>query len=189
MRRVLRSRTTFVLLLVLVGAMTVLFGVERWVATPLGISTPSMEPALEPGDRILVQRSHDSEEQLRETIERGDVVVFHAPEDGAPLLIKRVIALPGEEIQARDGVIAIDDERLLDEEWLPDSERRVGTDGADSVDIERTRLAEDEVFVLGDNRDASIDSRSFGPVQLDRIVGRSAVRIWPPGRFGTLDWS
>lgn len=189
MRRVLRSRTFFVLLLVIVGAMSVLFGVERWIVTPLGISTPSMEPALRSGDRILVRRSHDSVAKLRDTIERGDVVVFHAPEDGAPLLIKRVIALPREEIQARDGIIAINDERLLDEEWLPDSERDEDSSGAQSVDIDRLQLADDEVYVLGDNRDASIDSRSFGPVKLEAITGRSAVRIWPPGRFGTLDWS
>jgi type IV secretory pathway protease TraF len=60
---------------------------------------------------------------------------------------------------------------------------------ADTVDIERVLLEDDEVYVLGDNRDNSIDSRTWGPLKLDRVVGRVMVRFWPVGRFGTVDWS
>jgi signal peptidase I len=104
-------------------------------------------------------------------------------------VVKRVIGLPGETIEARDGLIAIDNRTTLIEKWLPESERARGSRAAATVDIPRTELADDEVYLLGDNRDASTDSRSFGPVKLDRVVGTVLVRFWPPNHIGTVDWS
>ena len=164
------------------------FAVQRWVAVPLRIPSASMEPALRRGDRILVRHSHDGARRLARDVDRGDVLVLHAPEPGRPLVVKRVIGLPGETIEAVDGQIAIDNRTLLVERWLPEAEREIGGAAARSVDIERTRIGEDQVFVLGDNRDASVDSRNFGPVGLDDVVGTVAVRFWPPGRFGTVDF-
>lgn len=189
MRRILTRRALFGVLVVVAVANVVVFATERWVALPLHVPSASMEPVLRSGDRILVRRTWQSGSELAEDLGRGDVVVFRSPEGDHPLLVKRVIGLPGEQIQAVDGLIAIDNERTLVERWLPESERDAGTDGADSVDIPETRLGDDELYVLGDNRDRSIDSRTFGPVQVEDVVGTSAVRFWPPGRFGTVDWS
>jgi signal peptidase I len=189
MRRILSSRAAFRAVFGLVVILVALFVCERLLLLPLGITTPSMQPSLQRGDRILVVRSHASDAELRKQLRRGDVIVFRAPQPGKPLLVKRVIGLPGELIQAKDGVVAIDNSTILEEDWLPHRERDLGTIAARSVDIPRTRIADDEVFLMGDNREFSIDSRSFGPVGLGAIVGRSAIRIWPPNRLGRLDWS
>lgn len=188
-RRILTSRALLGVLVVVAVVNAAVFAVERWVALPLHVPSASMEPALREGERILVRRTFDSPEQIARDLDRGDVLVFRSPRDGDPLTVKRVIGLPGETIEARDGLIAIDNDTLLDEKWLPGSERDVGTSGAESVDIPRTTLASDEVYLLGDNRDASIDSRTFGPVSLDRVVGSVLVRFWPPDRYGEVDWT
>ncbi len=189
MRRMLTSRALLGVLVVVAVANVAVFAVQRWVALPLYVPSESMQPNLEDGDRILVRRTFDSPEALAARIDRGDVLVFRSPRKGEALVVKRVIGLPGESIEARDGQIAIDDDTLLEEKWLPESEREIGSPAAGTVDIERVQLEDDEVFLLGDNRDSSIDSRQFGPVKLDRVVGTVLVRFWPVGRFGTVDWS
>lgn len=188
-RRVLGSRRLLGVLLIIASANVLFFAVQRWIAVPLRIPSPSMQPALQDGDRILVRRNFKPASDLAREIDRGDVLVFRAPHAGEPLVVKRVIGLPGETIQALDGVIAIDNEVTLVEKWLPESERARGSEAAEGVDIEFTRLDDDEVYLLGDNRDESIDSRSFGPVELDRVVGTVLVRFWPFDRVGTVDWS
>lgn len=188
-RSILASRALLGVLVVVAVVNAAVFVAERWVALPLHVPSASMEPALQRGDRILVRRTFDSEARLAEQLDRGDVLVFRAPRPGDPLVVKRVIGLPGETIESRDGIIAIDNERVLVERWLPEQERLPGTTAAETVDIPRTRLADDEVYLLGDNRDSSIDSREFGPVSLDRVVGRVLARFWPLERIGTVDWA
>jgi signal peptidase I len=188
-RRFLTSRAVLYSMLILAFANAGIFVVQRWVILPLAIPSPSMEPNLREGDRILVRRTHDEVEELAERIDRGDVLVFRAPHAGRPLVVKRVIGLPGESIESRDGLVAIDNERILVEKWLPESEREQGSAGARSVDIDFTQLGDAEVFVLGDNRDDSVDSRSFGPVRLSDVEGTVSMRIWPLDRIGTVDWN
>lgn len=188
-RGVLRSRVLLSVVATVAVANVATFAVQRWVALPLHVPSSSMEPALASGDRILVRRTFESPRRLAARIDRGDVLVFRVPQEGRPLVVKRVIGLPGEEIRARDGLIAIDNQVTLVEKWLPESEREPGSDAAETVDIKPTRLADDEVFVLGDNRDSSIDSRRFGPVSLDDVVGTVLVRFWPLDRIGTVDWT
>lgn len=183
------DRGPFGLLAILVCACLAVFAVQRWLVLPLGIPSVSMQPDLRRGDRILVRHNHSSTRDLARSLDRGDVLVFRAPETGDPLVVKRVIGLPGEEIQASDGIIAVNGDQVLVEQWLPDSERQLGSDAAGTVDIPRTRLDDDEVFVLGDNRDDSVDSRSFGPVPLDRVVGTVAYRFWPLSRAGQVSWT
>lgn len=187
-RRLFSLRALLGVLVIIAGVNVSIFVLERWVVLPLRVPSASMEPALRSGDRILVARVHASDEQLRKEIDRGDVLVFKAPHKGAPLTVKRVIGLPGETIEAHSGVIAIDDERVLVERWLPKQVRDVSSSAAQSLEIPRTTLGDDEVYVLGDNRDHSIDSRSFGPIRLELVVGRVLVRFWPPGRYGKVDW-
>jgi signal peptidase I len=186
LRRILASRALFGVLVVVAVANVAIFAVERWYALPMQVPSVSMEPLLQAGDRILVRRAHESPDELADRIQRGDVIVFRSP-DGDTLLVKRVIGLPGERIEALDGRIVIDELEMLDEPWLPAGEAESGSDAADSVDIERTDLADDELFVLGDNRDRSIDSREFGPIALDDVVGDVQLRLWPTDRFGTVN--
>lgn len=188
-RSLLTNRALLGVLVVVAVVNTAVFAVERWVVLPLYVPSASMEPALQQGDRILVARTFESATAIADDLDRGDVLVFRAPRDGDPLVVKRVIGLPGETIEARDGVIAIDNERVLVERWLPEEERATGSAAANTVDIPRTYLDDDEVYLLGDNRDSSIDSRSFGPVSLDRVVGRVLTRFWPVERIGAVDWA
>jgi signal peptidase I len=184
MRRVLASRTFLWFVLVLAAVNTAAFGVQRLFYVPVAIPSRSMQPTLDAGDRIFVRRTHQSVEELARSIKRGDVIVVRAPEPGNPLVVKRVVALPGETIQARDGIIAINDTHVLREPYLP----TVATSAKNlaSVDIARVALSKTELFVMGDNRAESIDSRSYGPVQLADVVGTVSLRFWPPGRFGTV---
>lgn len=188
-RSLLTSRALLGVLVVVAAVNAIVFSVERWVVLPLHVPSASMQPALQRGDRILVRRTFDSASSLADRLDRGDVLVFRAPHEGEPLVVKRVIGLPGETIEARDGIIAIDNDRVLIERWLPEAERAVGSAAAGTVDIPRTRLADDEVYLLGDNRESSIDSREFGAVSLDRVVGRVLTRFWPFDRIGTVDWA
>jgi signal peptidase I len=181
-RDLLTNRTLLGVLVIIAISNLIVFSVQRYVALPMPVGSSSMEPALHTGEWIMVRRTHDSPKQLAASIDRGDVLVFRAPHEGHPLVVKRIIGLPGETIQASQGPIAIDNEKTLIEKWLPESERG-------PVTIKETHLADDEVFVMGDNRDGSVDSRNFGPVKLDDVVGTVALRFWPPGRTGTVDWT
>jgi signal peptidase I len=92
-------------------------------------------------------------------------------------LIKRVVGVGGETIEIRDNTILIDGE-TLSEPYLPE--------GVNMADMAPRTLRDNEVFVMGDNRNGSVDSRRFGPIEVDQIVGRTFVRIWPFSRFAIL---
>lgn len=152
------------------------------------IPSGSMLPTLENGDRVVVNRlSYQFGD-----IERGQVVVFQKPQgqDGENDLIKRVIGLPGEEIQFVDGKVYINGLRV-DEPYIrsPDSTRpKLMIPGCAQLAPARDActIPEGYVFVMGDNREGSSDSRVFGPVSQDRIVGRAFLRVWPLNNTGQL---
>lgn len=174
-RRAVRSAAEWVA--VIVGALVVALVVKTLFLQAFWIPSPSMEPTLQRDDRVLANKLADSISDLN----RGDVIVFHRVDDGTESdvndLIKRVIGLPGDVIEARDGVVYVNNQRL-DEPYLEEGTR--------TERLERTEVPEGHVFVMGDNRGNSQDSRVFGPVPEDNIVGRAWIRIWPPGRFGRL---
>ncbi len=173
---------------VLVGALALALIVRAFLFQAFYIPSPSMEPTLSSGDRILVNkvsyRLHD--------VNRGDLVVFHPrPESGvgADDLIKRVIALPGETVTTDSGRVLIDG-GLLIEPYLPVPDGTVGFTlvpwCANQDTTAGCTVPDDHVFVLGDNRGNSRDSRYFGPVPVDSIVGRAFVRVWPLGGLDRL---
>jgi signal peptidase I len=181
-RGFVNNRTLLGVLAVIALSNLIVFAVQRYVALPMPVAEHSMEPSLHDGEWIMVRRQHQSTAELARSIDRGDVLVFRAPHKGRPLVVKRIIGLPGETIEAHDGPIAIDNSTTLVEKWLPESERQ-------AITIDRVHLEDDEVFVLGDNRDVSLDSRAFGPVKLDDVAGTVMVRFWPLDRMGTVDWT
>jgi signal peptidase I len=162
---------------VIVGALLVALVIKTFLLQAFYIPSRSMEPTLRIGDRVLVNKlsykAHD--------INRGDIVVFERPKDEPPDaikdLIKRVIALPGETISTQNGQVYIDG-RPLREPYLPT--------GTVTDNLPPTKIPEGEVFVMGDNRGDSRDSRFFGPIDEDLIVGRAFVRIWPITHLGFL---
>ncbi len=137
----------------------------------------SMYPMLHDGDNLIV----DKITYKFSDPERFDIVVFPYQYETNIFYIKRIIALPGETILIKDGVIYIDGE-VLDEEY-----------GAEVIELsgiaaEEIQLGDDEYFVLGDNRNHSKDSRdpSVGLLHEDDLVGRAWMRIWPFERFGVI---
>jgi signal peptidase I len=163
--------------IVIVGAVLVAI-VLRWlVVQAFYIPSASMEPTLEIGDRVLVNKLAYRFGEPK----RGDIVVFERPPNsGAGSvddLIKRVIGLPGETIEAHDGAVFVNGEQL-DEPWL--------AEGTFTPDFAAFPVPDDHVFVLGDNRPNSEASNQFGPVPDELLVGRAFVRIWPISRAGGL---
>src|SRR5713101_2440321 len=115
--------------------------------------------------------------------ERGDIVILRPPTSNSTDFIKRVIALPGEKILIRSGVVYINGHRL-DEPYLPEAwvqDNNYPTNGSDGEVIPPNKY-----FVMGDNRNRSQDSRFFGPIGRDRIDGRAWFRIWPINHFGNI---
>ena len=127
------------------------------------IPTKSMSPTLEVGDQIVVTRYFGHHP------ERGDVIVFRSPADERELLVKRVIALPGDLIDSRLGRVRIGTHTLAEPYVL-----REATTGT----IQSQLIPRDAYFVLGDNREESMDSRTWGLVPRDRIVGRARLVLW-----------
>lgn len=174
-------------IVVIVGAVVVAMVIKTFLIQAFFIPSQSMETTLDVGDRVLVNKLSY---RLHE-VNRGDIVVFERPEaeatDGIKDLIKRVIALPGERLVIRDNTIFIDGKRLEEPYLDPGT---VTTNGPASpwrcTDEEPCVIPEGEVWVMGDNRPNSRDSRYFGPIDEDAIVGRAFVRIWPLDRLGFL---
>ena len=152
------------------------------------IPSESMVPTLEDGDRVVVNRlSYQFGE-----VERGQVVVFAKPQgtEGENDLIKRIVGLPGETIRFVDNEVFVDG-FLLEEPYLAaqDSTRpRIRIPGCDqrSAMPDTCRVPDDSVFVMGDNRLGSSDSRVFGPIPTESIVGRAFLRVWPLNHLGEL---
>jgi signal peptidase I len=172
--------------IVIVGAVVLALVVKTFLLQAFYIPSASMEPTLREGDRVLVNKlSYDLHD-----VHRGDVVVFERPPEETasdiPDLIKRVIGLPGEQIVIEAGHVYVDGQ-MLEEDYLP-----AGTDT--STDISPLKCSRDDpcqvpdgdVWVMGDNRNDSRDSRWFGPIDESTIVGRAFVVVWPLGRLGTL---
>jgi len=173
---------------VVIGALVVALIVKTFLFQAFYIPSASMEPTLSEGDRVLVNKvSYDLHD-----VHRGDVIVFELDKedvgnDGIKDLIKRVIGLPGDVIETRDGVVYIND-RALDEPYLPDGVITGDPQDAQNPSIERQTVPDGHVYVLGDNRSNSADSRypERGPIPIDTIVGRAFVLVWPPADIGTL---
>ncbi|MEE3275145.1 MAG: signal peptidase I [Actinomycetota bacterium] len=174
---------------VVLGALVVALLVKQFLFAAYYIPSPSMEPTLFDGDRIVVNKLSY---RLHE-VNRGDVVVFRRSvplSDGINDLIKRVIALPGETVEVVDGRVYVEGGLLLE----PYLTARDSTGGfplppgciGTPDSINRCTVPDEHVFVMGDNRRNSRDSRIFGPVSEDDIVGRAFIRVWPLGDLGRL---
>ncbi len=174
---------------VLISAVLIATVLRTFVVQQFYIAGPSMETTLFGDDRVLVNKlSYRFGEPSR-----GDVVVFdRITTNGDTVqhddLIKRVIGLPGEVVELRNCVVYINDEPL-DEPWLPAEFREPSSDAdtrCGTPSVEPTTVGADEVYLIGDNRPMSFDSRMFGPVSIDLIVGRAVVVIWPPSSISSL---
>lgn len=159
-------------------AIVIVFPIRIFIAQPFVVAGASMEPTFENGEYLIV----DQLSYRLDTPERGDVVIFRYPRDPSKFFIKRVIGLPGETVAVEGTTITIfndtdPDGRVLDESYLPAAHER---------SFLTVPLAADEYFVLGDNRDASSDSRTWGVLARDLIVGRAFLRLLPLSAIDVL---
>lgn len=153
-------------------ALIIVVPVRMFIAQPFIVSGASMEETFHSGDYLIV----DQVTYYFDDPERGDVIVFRYPGDPSKFFIKRVIGLPGDTISIVDGTVTIENEAHPDGFTLTESYIE---DMPLSPPLEET-LGEREYFVMGDNRDESSDSRSWGVLQKERIVGRAWLRLFPP---------
>ena len=154
--------------------------IRTFIVQPFFVVGESMMPNLENGDYLLV----DEISYRFKSPERGDIIVFKFPLNPSENYIKRIIGLPGERVEIGDGKITIinkesPDGLTLSEEYI---QKNNNTDGGVSK-----QLGPDEYFVLGDNRHASSDSRSWGILPRDKIIGRSFIVIFPWDRFHIIN--
>ncbi|PJF28324.1 MAG: signal peptidase I [Phototrophicales bacterium] len=173
----LSQRSAWIDLIETVVLIVVVYALVNLATIRFFIDGPSMQPTFEPGQFVLVSRVH----YLFGEPQRGEIVVFNAPgsRPNDPPLIKRLVGLPGETLALRGGQVYIDGV-LLEEPYL----REACTPARCSDRI--VELGEDEYFLMGDNRNNSRDSRAFGAVTRDRIVGEAILRYLPLDRLGLV---
>src|SRR5229473_3569477 len=141
---------------------------------PVKVEGTSMAPLLSDQERIFINKFV----YRFEPIERGDVVVFWYPLDRSKSFIKRVIGLPGEKLEIRQGTVYVDG-KIVPEPYVP-------AQYEDLSDFEPKVVPPDSYFVMGDHRISSNDSRVFGPVPIQYIYGRAVFAYWPVDHFGSL---
>ena len=154
------------------------------------VPSPSMEKNVLTGDRLVVNKFIFAREGRlapivpERPVERGDLLVFRYPEDPRRAFLKRVIGLPGETVGIRDKQVTVDG-RPLDEPYAFHSDDRIWPDDPSVAEVHRRRdqlpllrVPPRAYFVLGDNRDDSSDSRSWGPVPADHVLGRPVFVYW-----------
>ena len=162
----------FDLLSTIVPAIIIALLIHVFLAQATRVYGLSMEPNLHTNQRLVIEKLS----YHLHSPNRGDVVVLHDPGGSPELLIKRIIGLPGERVTVADGRVYIDG-APLDEPYLTQPTQGGG----------RSWLVPPlHVFVMGDNRSASRDSRIFGPVALEELIGRALFRYWPLGEVGPV---
>jgi signal peptidase I len=167
------TRNAIEWVVVILGAVVITVLLRTFAFQTFYIPSESMVPTLQVGDRIVVNK-------LADDFHLGDIVVFERPDTWNAehdVLIKRVIALEGQTIEIRENTVFIDDQKLV-EPYLAED--------ATMSDYGPFTVPDNQLFVMGDNRTFSSDSRDNGPIPADNVVGRAALRIWPLGEFGGL---
>lgn len=170
----------------------IIFLMVRGVAQNFRVEGPSMEPGLHDGQYLLVNKAvyfkldlgtlskyipfigDDGSKFLFHGPERGDVIVFRYPRDPSRDFIKRVIAVPGDAVSIRDGKVSVNG-KVIEENYLDESTRG---------NLDETVVPEGSYFVLGDNRSNSSDSRSWGFVPEENIIGKAMFSYWPMSEVG-----
>jgi signal peptidase I len=156
--------------------------IQNFVAQPFKVEQDSMDRTFAPGDYVLVDRlSH-----LWSPYARGQVVVFQAPASTGRKepFIKRVIGISGDAVEVRDGKVFVNGV-ALDEPYLFQDPAGIPQPTIAS-DQSRWLVPEGDLFVMGDHRQLSDDSRAFGPIPISSVIGRGVVRYWPLSEFGIV---
>ena len=169
----------------LVLTLIIFLVIQNFVAQPYQVQQQSMERTLEPQQYVLV----DKLTPRWDAYDRGDIIVFTPPDDwaqdnGTPF-IKRVIGVGGETVEVRDDGFVYINEIRLEEPYVYAID---GVPQPTTTTPDRTSwvVPDDQLFVMGDHRSSSADSRAFGPIPTDAVIGRAWLRYWPFDTFGIL---
>lgn len=169
----------------LVLTLVIFFVIQNFIAQPYQVQQQSMEQTLEPKQYVLVDKLTPRWDEYN----RGDIIVFNPPETWTPdptPFIKRVIGEPGDTVEVRDDGLVYINGVKLDEPYTYKNEEGVNEPTEVSPDQTLWVVPEGELFVMGDHRMASADSRVFGPIEIETVVGRAFLRYWPISTFGIL---
>ena len=170
----------------LVLTLVIFFVIQSFIAQPYQVQQQSMERTLEPGQYVLV----DKLTPRFDAYDRGDVVVFNPPEtwtnDDTPF-IKRVIGVAGDTVEVRDDGIVYVNGNPLEEPYTYKNDEGVPEPTEAGTDQNRWVVPAGELFVMGDHRQRSADSRVFGTIPIENVIGRAFLRYWPISTFGVLE--
>ncbi|MBI2122115.1 MAG: signal peptidase I [Candidatus Sungbacteria bacterium] len=163
---------------VIITSILIVLPIRYFIIQPFIVRGASMDPNFEDRQYLIVD---EVSYYFREP-ERGEVIIFHYPRDPRQYFIKRIVGLPGDTLEFTGGRVKITNKAYqegftFEEPYLMPPDRPTGP-------YMRITLGEDEYFVLGDNRDASSDSRVWGVLRRELIVGRAFFRALPPKKFG-----
>ncbi len=156
--------------------------IRAFLFQPFFVKGQSMEPNFDDGNYLIVDRITPRISKL----ERGEVIVFRAPVNQKDFYIKRIIGLPGERVVIKNGIIKIYNKSHKNG-FVLDESSYLGKDVVTQGDIDVT-LNKNEVFVLGDNRVVSYDSRMWGPLNIKNIIGVVRLRAWPVNEFSIFKY-
>lgn len=163
--------------IVFIGSLFIV--IYLFILTPNQVKGASMEPSFQSGDYILTSRVT----YKMRSIHRGDVVVFKAPKNPDIEYIKRIIGLSGDKIMIENGNVFVND-KLLQENYI--SARTNLWEGGFVKDGQSLTIPDNDIFVMGDNRPRSSDSREFGPVPIDSVIGQVFFRYFPSDKVGSI---
>ncbi len=163
----------------IVVAMSIFVVIYLFLVQPHEVKGSSMEPNFHNNDYILTDKISYKFSYPK----RGDVIIFKSPKNPEVDYIKRVIALPGETVKVLQGYVYVNDNKLP-EVYLADQTSLFP--GSYLTEGSNITVGEDQLFVLGDNRPHSSDSREFGPIDKKLIIGKAFVRYWPPQGIGVI---
>jgi signal peptidase I len=153
-------------------ALIIAFLIRNYVFQPYRVQMGSMMPTLQENNLIIVNKLI----YRFNSPKRGDIVVFHPPNNPSVFYIKRVIALPGDTIEINNGEV------MINGVTLKESYLSIVTPGIYGPKT----IIKDEYFLMGDHRNNSLDSREFGPIKIKSIIGRATLVLWPPKAFTIL---
>jgi len=165
---------------IVVISLIIIVPIRVYVVQPFIVEGASMQPNFEDGQYLII----DEISYRFNSPQRGDVAIFHPPTDSKTYYIKRVIGLPGETVELREGNIYIYNDEYPEGFRLNESNYLIKSR---ITQIGKTSLKDNEYYLVGDNRDNSLDSRRFGPVKIDNIKGKVFVRAFPFDDFGVFE--
>lgn len=161
--------------IILAGAIFIFIWVL--IVRPFQVNGQSMYPTYRTGEYVLTNLISLKFQE----IQRGEVIIFHSPQKKERDFIKRVIGVPNDKVMIKNGIVYVNDKKLPEQNYLPSDYKTLG--GSFLEEGKKISIPSDMYFVMGDNRGASSDSREWGFVKKEEIIGKALIVYWPIDRI------